>query len=152
MTAYVERLTVPARWWALAGLAVLALGAVSTALPLWLLVAVPAIGALALAVGLRSSTLDVVVDDRGLSAGPARLPWTAIGRVDALDADAAAALRSREADPRAYLALRGFVPTAVRVEVDDDADPTPYWYVSTRRPVELAAALARRAGRSGNRT
>lgn len=145
MTAYVERVAVPARWWALAGLTVLALGAVSAALPLWLFLAIPAIGAVALAVALRSSTLDVVVDHEGLTAGPARLPWTAIGRVDPLDPDTAAALRTRDADPRAYLALRGFVPTAVRVEVADDTDPTPYWYVSTRHPVELAAALVRPA-------
>lgn len=31
--------------------------------------------------------------------------------------------------------------TAVRVEVLDPEDPTPYWVVSTRRPMELAASL-----------
>lgn len=144
VTAYVERLAVPARWWALAGLAVLALLAIAAALPLWLLLAVPAIGAATLVLALRAATLEVVVDDQGLAVGPARLPWSAIGRVEPLAAPAAAALRSRDADPRAYLALRGYVPTAVRVEVDDDADPTPYWYVSTRHPGELAAALSGR--------
>ncbi|GEL93778.1 DUF3093 domain-containing protein [Cellulomonas composti] len=44
-------------------------------------------------------------------------------------------------DARAYLCQRGWVRTAVRVELDDPADPTPYWIVSTRRPDELVAAL-----------
>jgi len=146
VSAFVERVAVPVRWWALAGLAVLALAAIAAALPPYLLVAIPALGAVALVVALHASTLSVVVDEHGLRAGRANLPWSAIGAVRALDAESADALRSRDADPRAYLALRGYVATAVRVEVDDAADPTPYWYVSTRRPAELAAALADRRG------
>lgn len=45
------------------------------------------------------------------------------------------------ADARAYLAHRGWIRTAIQVEVRDDADPTPYWLISTRRADELAAAL-----------
>jgi hypothetical protein len=142
MSAYTERVAVPPRWWALAALAVLALTIISSALPTWLFVAIPVIAAVALAVGLPAWTMHVVVDERGLSVGRACLPWSAIGAVEFLDAESAAALRSRDADPRAYLALRGYVATAVRVAVDDAADPTPYWYVSTRHPARLAAALA----------
>ena len=46
-------------------------------------------------------------------------------------------------DARAYVCLRGWVHSAVRVDVDDPQDPTPYWIVSTRRPDELVAALTR---------
>ena len=70
------------------------------------------------------------------------LPPTAVGAVTPLDPEAAEALRGPKADARAYLVLRGWIRTAVRVEVADPADPAPYWYVSTRRPEELAAALA----------
>ena len=141
MSAYVERLAVPVRWWALAGLAVLAIALISTALPPFLLIANTVLATVMLALGLRASTLAIAVDENGLSAGRARLPWSAIGEVAALDAAAASKVRSRDADPRAFLALRGWVSTAVRVEVDDASDPTPYWYVSTRHPGELAAAL-----------
>ncbi len=141
MSAYAERLAVPGRWWALAGLAVLALLIISSALPTWLFIVIPLVGAIALVLLLVVSTMRVVVDERGLSVGRARLPWSAIGPVVPLDAAAATALRSRDADPRAYLALRGYVATAVRVGVDDVADPTPYWYVSTRHPAQLSAAL-----------
>ncbi|GLV74094.1 hypothetical protein Shyhy02_20960 [Streptomyces hygroscopicus subsp. hygroscopicus] len=37
--------------------------------------------------------------------------------------------------------LRSYIPTALRVEVTDPEDPTPYVYVSTRNPEALAAAL-----------
>jgi hypothetical protein len=46
-----------------------------------------------------------------------------------------------DADARAYLVLRGYCGGAVKVEVDDPGDPTPYWLVSSRRPLQLAAAL-----------
>jgi hypothetical protein len=151
VSAYQERIAVPVRWWVLAALGALAIALVSTALPVFLLVANTVLAVVGLAVALRASTLHVVVDDEGLGAGRARLPWSAIGTVVALDATAAAALRSRDADPRAYLALRGWVGTAVRVDVDDPADPTPYWYVSTRHPTELAAALTQRPGTRADR-
>ncbi|MFF2775454.1 DUF3093 family protein [Streptomyces sp. NPDC058052] len=43
--------------------------------------------------------------------------------------------------------MRSFVPHAVRVEVVDQADPTPYLCLSTRAPEALkeAVAAARRA-------
>ena len=45
--------------------------------------------------------------------------------------------------------LRSYVPTALRVEVTDPEDPTPYVYLSTREPQALAAALAARPTAAG---
>lgn len=59
-----------------------------------------------------------------------------------LDAEEARAWRSYKADPRAFMLLRSYIPTAVRVKVTDPADPTPYVYLSTREPQALVAALA----------
>ncbi len=39
------------------------------------------------------------------------------------------------------LAVAPWVAGAVQVGVDDPADPTPYWVVSSRDPVRLAEAL-----------
>jgi hypothetical protein len=91
---------------------------------------------------LARGTGRVAVVGGDLQAGRARLPQWAQGRVVVLDADAARRLRGVDADVSAYLYLKGWVPTAVRVDVVDPADPAPYWYVSTRRPAELAAALS----------
>ena len=56
-----------------------------------------------------------------------------------------------ESDPAGYHLIRGWVPAGVRAPVRDPADPTPYWFVASRRPAELAAAIedARAARVSG---
>ena len=146
MLPFVERLAVPVRWWALAAIGVLGLAAVLLVTPPAVLVGASVGFAAVLAVALRAYTLEIRVDDAGLTAGAARLPWSAIGAVQVLDPGRAAALRGQDADPRAHLALRGYVPAAVRVEVVDPADPTPYWYVSSRQPAALAAALLAHRG------
>jgi hypothetical protein len=76
-----------------------------------------------------------------LRAGRATLPSTVMKSATPLDAAAARRKRGTEADPRAFVLLRGWVSRAVIVELDDPVDPTPYWYVSTRRPEVLAAAI-----------
>jgi hypothetical protein len=43
--------------------------------------------------------------------------------------------------PAAYHLIRGWVATAVLVDVTDPNDRTPYWYVATRHPEKLAAAI-----------
>ncbi|RJK96509.1 DUF3093 domain-containing protein [Vallicoccus soli] len=127
---------------------------VALALSAWLvmLVVLGPLGALwtALAVlllggtGLVRSAAVVEVrlgGDGELRAGRARLPLSVAGAVVPLDAERAAHARGPGIDARAYHLLRGWVPTAVLVEVRDPRDPTPYWYVSTRRPERLARAL-----------
>ena len=64
-----------------------------------------------------------------------------LGAVQALDAEGARRAAGVEADARAYLLLRPYRKRAVRVEVSDPADPTPYWLLSSRRPDDLAEVL-----------
>ena len=82
-----------------------------------------------------------------LTRGPGPDPVDHVGDVVPLDAGGTRRLAGRDADARAYLLLRPYLQRAVRIGIDDPADPTPYWLVSTRRPDRLAAAL-RRAGRA----
>lgn len=142
MGTYRERLWAP--WWLwIVAAAFAATFGIAFAVPLgaaWGLgVLLAAEGIVAAALGGMSVLVEV--RDHQLVAGRARLPLSSIGRVTALDAAEARTLRGVGADPRAFLVLRGWVSTAVRVDLDDPADPTPYWYVSTRRPDRLAAAL-----------
>jgi hypothetical protein len=83
----------------------------------------------------------VVVRDGWFQAGRARIEAEFVGSVAALGREETRLVAGRDADARAYLLLRPYVQRAVRVEVVDPADPTPYWLVSTRRPERLAAAL-----------
>lgn len=149
---YRERLHAPWSLWLICSVIVLTLG-LAFGYPLgW-----PA-GVIAVAVAeslvawvLLTAAAVVQVDASALVAGRATLTYDAMGDVTALDRAAAGLLRGREADPRAFLLLRPWVPAAVRVDVDDSSDPTPYWYVSTRRPGSLAAALEQaRAAASGH--
>lgn len=104
---------------------------------------------------LVSAAARVAVGDGVVTAGRARLPYAVISDVTPLDRADAAHLRGRGADPSAFMLLRPWIDRAVRIDLQDDRDPTPYWYVSTRRPGKLAAAIgaaafARDDG-SGNR-
>lgn len=147
--AFAERLRVPVHWWLTPIFFVIVLGVgFEVYLGLFASVAFTVVFVAGLIAGLlRYGALDVVVDGTGLLAGAHHLPATALGDAHPLDAAQAQALRGPRADTRARIVLRGYVATAVRVDVIDTASRAPYWYVSTRRPHELAAVLtAARAG------
>ncbi|GHB71147.1 membrane protein [Streptomyces cirratus] len=137
-----ERLTAPRSWWAIA-----VLTGTACALMLLPLGTLPLlaglVGGTALAGMLVSSygSARVRVVNGALAAGQARIPVAALGEPEVLDAEEALAWRTYKADTRAFMLLRSYVATAVRVEVTDPADPTPYVYVSTREPEALAAAI-----------
>ncbi|MFE2941738.1 DUF3093 domain-containing protein [Streptomyces sp. NPDC059255] len=139
---YDERLTAPPAWWGIAALLAVAGGLMTLPLgALPMLGGVIVAGALA-AAGVSaygSARIRVVADS--LVAGDARIPVSALGTAEVLDPEEARAWRLEKADPRAFMLLRSYVPTALRVEVTDPDDPTPYVYLSTRTPQALAAAL-----------
>lgn len=85
----------------------------------------------------------VEVTDTELIAGKARLPRSSVGSAEAFVKDEARQQRGPALDARAWLAIRGWVDPVVKVTLDDDEDPTPYWLISTRRPDELVKALGR---------
>jgi hypothetical protein len=137
-----ERLTAPWSLW-FAAFALSASLGIAYAAPFSLEIGVVAF-ALAFGVaafGLIRSVPVIEVRDGVLHAGIATLPLDCIGPITALDAEQARILRGPGADPFAWMVLRGWIPTAVRIDVDDPEDDTPYWYVSTRRPRDLMAAL-----------
>lgn len=141
---YAERQSPPGAVWLLAPFTGLMLALVVLPLSLAAGVAVFAVATATLALLLQRSAARVVVTDGtdpGLRAGPAFLEAWHIGDVVPLDAQETRHLIGPGANALAYLAHRGWIATAVRVEVLDAADPTPYWVVSTRHPRDLAAAL-----------
>ncbi len=77
-----------------------------------------------------------------LRAGSAHIPLDLLGPATPLAGEALRAALGPDLDARAYVCLRGWVHSAVRVPLLDPQDPTPYWIVSTRRPGALVAALA----------
>ncbi|MEV4940384.1 DUF3093 domain-containing protein [Streptomyces zaomyceticus] len=143
-----ERLTAPRSWWLIAGL----LG-LSGGLVMFPLGTVPMLGGLIVAAVLAGAAVSSYGSARirvvagSLVAGDARIPVSALGAVEVLDAEEARAWRMHKADPRAFMLMRSYVSRAVRIEVTDPSDPTPYVYLSSREPEALAGALeAVRAG------
>jgi hypothetical protein len=139
---YDERLTPPVALWGAVWLGSAALGvAFAAALgPVAGLVALLVPGLLLSTVLVRSAAL-VQVEDGDLVAGPARIPVALLGPVEVLDAAGARAVRGPASDPAAYHLIRGWIPAGVRAPVRDPGDRTPYWFVASRRPAELAAAV-----------
>ena len=141
--AYRERL-LPS-WWmwpVVVGLGI-GFGLVVAPFGATVVVVVAAVMTVVLGVLLLGWTGTVAVTDGRFVAGRARIPVDVLGEAEALDAAAMRHARGVGLDARAYLYLRPWVDTGVRVAVDDPADPTPYWLVSTRRPEQVVAALAR---------
>jgi hypothetical protein len=139
---YQERLGVPSSWWPAApGLGVVVVIAlVVTNLPLPVVVGCALVVAVLVGWLLYRYGARINVSDDGLAAGRAVLPWWACGEIEVLDAHQARTAFGAGADARAYLLLRSYCGGAIRVEVEDASDPTPYWLISTRRPSTLAQA------------
>ncbi|MFE8944929.1 DUF3093 domain-containing protein [Streptomyces sp. NPDC007856] len=141
-TPYEERLTTPRSWWLISFLV-----GVSFALILLPFGTLPLLGGLvggtaaAAVVASAYGSLRIRVVGDSLIAGEAKIPVSALGDSEVLDAEEARAWRTYKADTRAFLLLRAYIPTALRVEVTDPEDPTPYLYLSTREPEKLAAAI-----------
>lgn len=139
---YEERLTAPRTWWAICFLIGVAMALIF--LPLGTL---PLLGALvggtAVSAVVASSygSIRIRIVGDSLIAGDAKIPVAALGDAEIMDQEEARAWRTYKADPRAFMLLRAYIPTALRVQVTDPEDPTPYLYLSTREPQRLAAAL-----------
>ncbi|MEZ0089594.1 DUF3093 domain-containing protein [Streptacidiphilus sp. EB129] len=139
---YDERLTAPLTWWLLPAGSGLSFGLI-----FYLFGTVPGLialvaGGAAAAVLLSSyGSARIRVVQGLLVAGEARIPVEALGDAHPLNREEAFAWRTRKADARAFMLLRSYIPTALRVEITDPEDPTPYAYLSTRTPEALAKAL-----------
>jgi len=81
-----------------------------------------------------------VVDDE-LRVDDARLPVRFVADAVPIDAAGKRELLGPSADPLAFVVQRPWIKGAVQVLLDDPADPTPFWVVSTRHPIDLATAL-----------
>jgi hypothetical protein len=142
-TAYRERLSVP--WWAwpaavLAGLVLAAEVWMGYSGPrAWVPFAV--IPPLVVGTMVWLSRIRIAVTDGEFRVDDARLPVAVIADVVALDGDGKREVLGVGAHPLAFVIQRPWIKGAVQVLLDDPADPTPFWVVSTRHPVELATVL-----------
>ena len=109
-------------------------------LPAGIAVAAGLYGAILIVLLVTTPTIEVTADR--FRAGKAQIPREFIGSAEAFQGAEATAQRGVELDARAWLLLRGWIPGLVKVQITDPGDPTPYWLVASRRPEDLAKALA----------
>ncbi|TAL23797.1 MAG: DUF3093 domain-containing protein [Frankiales bacterium] len=141
---YEERLGAPVVWWlgALGVALLLAAGIHSGGDGARAVVPYVVLPAVAVAWLAQASRGRVAVVDGVLHVPGARIPVDALGGVTPLDRDATRQVRGPLAEPLAFVTTRPWLPASVRLQVEDPDDDTPYWLVGTRRPQELAAAVA----------
>lgn len=85
----------------------------------------------------------ITVDENELRVRNAHVELKYIDKVELLTADQMRLLRTRDADPAAYLAITFWISAGVKVTLNDERDSTPYWLVSSRKSEELTNTLCR---------
>ena len=91
-----------------------------------------------IAIAMRST---ISLNGQELRIGKAHIDVKYLGLVTVLDSPAMRLLRTRDADPAAFLAIKFWISTGVKIEVTDPRDPTPYWLITSKRGEEIAALL-----------
>lgn len=85
----------------------------------------------------------VIDDDTGrhFQADDATVSTSVIAEVEVLEATALRDAMSVALHPLAFMIQRPWMSQAVRLHLNDENDPTPYWIISTRHPHELRDIL-----------
>ena len=87
------------------------------------------------------TALTIEVDEKELRVGAARIEHAYIGDVVALTPVEMKSIRTRDADPSAYLAIRFWSSKGLTVKISDPRDPTPYWLITSNKSTDLVKAL-----------
>jgi len=86
---------------------------------------------------------EITFDGDLLRIDKAKIERKYLGQVTILDRSAMRLLRTRDADPAAYLAIKFWEPQGLRIDLNDPRDKTPYWLITSKRGEEIAALLNR---------
>jgi len=98
------------------------------------------LSALVVLIAVRTRLM-IQVSESELLVGRAHIDLKYIGAVTELDSQAMRALRTRDANPMAFLGIRFWSSTGVKVVITDKADETPYWLITSNQANQLAQAL-----------
>ena len=100
------------------------------------------LGLLGVGVLVVASTPRVAVVDGVLYAGRARIGVEHLGTPEVLDRTRWNDEMGPDFDVRAFHCTRGWVRQGIRVPIDDPADPTTAWVISSRHPEALCTAIS----------
>jgi hypothetical protein len=143
MPSYRERLWAPVSWVVIAvlGAVILALSfsAAGGAVAVLLYGVVPVLAVLSVLVLSRH---ELRVEDGVLHVPGARAPLTVFGPAEVLDRQQLRERMGIRAQRDAWVRVKPWAKAAVVLPMRDPEDDTPYWLIGTRRPVDLAVAVA----------
>ena len=88
-----------------------------------------------------ATALKIEVANQELRVGNAHINLNFIGDCVDLDNEAIRRIRTRDADPQAFLAIRFWSPKGIQIMVNDSRDATPYWLISSNHGSELIQAI-----------
>jgi hypothetical protein len=94
-----------------------------------------------LVIAEQKSSLRITLTKGWLLVGPAAIERAFIHNFIALDFKEFKRIRGVDADPASYLQIRFWVSSAIKIDLRDPKDKTPYWLISTNRANELAKLL-----------
>ena len=89
----------------------------------------------------KKTALLIEVDTHELRVGKAHIDLEFLANAQALTSVQVRRMRTRDADPAAFLAIRFWSSTGVRVELNDSRDATPYWLITSNNASALASAI-----------
>lgn len=151
MTEHSERLRVPLWWWPVSlGLTALLAAEIALGhrgLRSWMpyVVVLPTVAVALWWLG----RIRIWVTDGELFVDDAHLPLRYICAAVPVTGEAKRMALGPRLSALAFVVHRPWVGGAVKLTLDDPADQTPYWIVSSRRPADLAAAITARPGPVG---
>lgn len=99
------------------------------------------VSTLMLALIAVKSAMIIEIDQEELRVGRAHIDVVFLKAAQALSSIEVGNLRTRDADPAAFLAIRFWSSTGVRVTLQDDRDATPYWLITSNNADALTSAL-----------
>lgn len=91
-----------------------------------------------IAIAMRST---ITLDSEEFRIDRAHIEIKYLGSATVVDSQTMRLLRTRDADPAAYLAIRFWISKGIKITVVDPRDPTPYWLITSKRGEEIAALL-----------
>jgi hypothetical protein len=91
-----------------------------------------------IAIAMRST---ITLDSEELRIDRAHIEIKYLGSATVVDSQTMRLLRTRDADPAAYLAIRFWISKGIKITIVDPRDPTPYWLITSKRGEEIAALL-----------
>ena len=92
----------------------------------------------------RSFRMVIEIDDQELRIDRAHIELKYLKNVTEINESEFKDLRGRNIDARSFHATRAWLKRGVKVELNDERDPTNYWLIGAKRNTELVNELTKR--------